>query len=61
MPRVLVRCPVHDRAVFTGQRMTEVKLREANVTRYGFRCAACDEIHHWVAADAWVEARAGFR
>ena len=52
VPRVLVRCPVHDRAVFTGQRMTQAKLSEPNVTRYGFRCAACDEIHHWVAAEA---------
>ena len=58
MPRVLVCCPVHDRAVFTGQRMTQAKLQEANATRYGFRCVACDEIHHWVAAEAWVETRA---
>lgn len=58
MPRVLVRCPVRDRVVFTGHRMTQAKLTEAHETRYGFRCNACDEIHHWVPADAWLEAAA---
>jgi hypothetical protein len=55
-PRVLVQCPVRERPVFTGHRMTEAKL-ETQGARYGFRCADCGEVHHWVRADAWLEKR----
>jgi hypothetical protein len=54
MARVLVQCPVNDRPVFTGHRMTDVKL-EVDQGRYGFRCSLCGEIHHWQRADAWLE------
>ncbi|HEX6859676.1 MAG TPA: hypothetical protein VF138_05685 [Caulobacteraceae bacterium] len=54
MARVLVQCPVHDRPVFTGHRMTEAKL-ETDEGRYGFRCNICGQIHHWVKADARLE------
>ena len=54
MPRVLVNCPRQERVVHTGQRMTAAKL-EVDNTRYGFRCSACGEIHHWVREEAWLE------
>jgi len=57
--RVLVECPVAHRPVFTGQRMTEARF-EVDAVRYGFRCAACGDIHHWERADAWLE-RSGAR
>ena len=39
--------------------MTEARF-EVDAVRYGFRCAACGDIHHWERADAWLE-RSGAR
>ena len=54
MARVLVKCPVTERPVPTGFRMTEAKLEVAEA-KYAFRCAACGTIHQWVRSDAWIE------
>ena len=56
MGRILVNCPVRERPVFTGHRMTEAKLL-TDEGRYGFRCGVCGEIHHWQKADAWLDTK----
>ena len=60
MARVLMNCPSNqDRAVPTGQRMTEAQLASANGV-YGFRCIACNEVHQWRRDDVWLEEKATF-
>lgn len=59
MARVLMNCPAEERAVPTGQRMTESQLASAGGL-YGFRCIACNGIHQWRRDDVWLEEKATF-
>jgi hypothetical protein len=54
MPRIMTKCPTTDREVPTVYRMTSTQL-DALEGEFAFRCAACDEIHRWRRAEAWVE------
>jgi hypothetical protein len=54
MARVMMKCPATGQGVFTCQRMKPAEF-EALTQELGFRCPACQEIHHWSKTDAWLE------
>ncbi|HEX7758493.1 MAG TPA: hypothetical protein VF459_03260 [Caulobacteraceae bacterium] len=54
MARVLIKCPLRERPTPTGYWMNATQFAAAGA-RYAFRCGACNEIHHWERADAWLE------
>jgi hypothetical protein len=54
--RVMTRCDVGARDVFTGHRMRPTELAGLKACRT-FRCTCCDGIHSWTADTAWCEER----
>ncbi len=54
MARVLIKCPQRDRPTPTGYWMNPTQFAAAGA-RYAFRCGACNEIHSWERAEAWLE------
>jgi hypothetical protein len=54
MQRILIRCPILDRAVPTGLTTDTIKLDTLEMT-LTMRCPACDRIHTWKKKDAWIE------
>jgi hypothetical protein len=55
MPRIMTKCPTTERDVPTVYRMSQDQL-DALEGEFAFRCPACEDIHRWRRADAWVEA-----
>jgi hypothetical protein len=54
MARILIRCPTFDKAVPTGLTTRMVRLDPLDIT-LSLHCPACDMIHGWKQADAWIE------
>lgn len=55
--RVMTRCPLEGKDVFTGHRMRPAEMAAIDQPR-AFRCAVCGQIHTWTAATAHCEERA---
>ena len=53
---VMIRCPNTGESVWTSIAMTDAMLaQQSDDAVLNFRCPACDELHAWCAADAWID------
>lgn len=54
MPRVMTRCESTGKVVHTVLRLQPPAFLQLKGL-HGFRCSACDLIHHWEKDAAWLE------
>jgi len=54
MPRIMIHCPVFNKAVPTGFTTDTFKLDSLNFALI-LRCPACRKTHKWQQKVAWVE------
>jgi hypothetical protein len=52
--RIMIRCPVFDRAVSTGLTTDAIQLDSIDIP-LTLRCPACLRFHKWKQSDAWIE------
>ncbi len=55
MALVMIYCPQTGQAVQTRHTMSEAQFEAMEDGRFSFRCAACNHVHTWGKADAWVQ------
>lgn len=53
MPKIMIKCPVREKAVPTGLTTEAIKLYSITM-RLKLRCPECEEFHKWDCKDAWV-------
>ena len=59
MPRVLITCPTTNRPVPTGISLSLASFQARPLADNQFRCPACEQIHTWDKADAYLEEERG--
>ncbi len=60
MAVILTKCPETQTRVPTGQHATVAQFEAGPLMEGRFRCTACNQVHRWTKAEAWLAQRGDF-